>query len=43
MKRLMQFLILGSVVSFVLVVTVGASGSGAKTAVSIPDFTVAQE
>src|SRR5438067_5428877 len=39
----MQFLILGSVISFVLVVTVGASGSGAKTAVAIPDFSVAQE
>jgi quinohemoprotein ethanol dehydrogenase len=41
-KRLMQFLIFGSVMSFVLVVAVGASGSGAKSAVAIPDFTVAQ-
>ena len=41
-KRLVQFLIFGSVISFVLLVAVGASGSGAKSAAAIPDFTVAQ-
>src|SRR5258708_16326152 len=41
-KRLVQFLIFGSVVSFVLFSVVGASGSGAKSAVTIPDFSVSQ-
>src|SRR5258708_15609362 len=41
-KRLVQFLICGSVVSFVLFAVVGASGSGAKSAVTIPDFSVSQ-
>src|SRR5258708_22053154 len=41
-KRLVQFLICGSVVSFVLFSVVGASGSGAKSAVTIPDFSVSQ-
>ena len=43
MKRLVKVLTFASVVSFVLLVAVGASGSGSKSAVSIPDFTVAQE
>ncbi len=42
MKRFVQFLIFGSVVSFVLFVAVGASGGGAKTGVTIPDFSVAE-
>jgi glucose dehydrogenase len=37
-----QFLVFASVVSFVLFVAVGASGSGAKSAVTIPDFSVSQ-
>jgi glucose dehydrogenase len=42
MKRLLQYLIFGSVVSFVLFWAVGASGGGAKSGLTIPDFTVAQ-
>jgi len=42
MKRLVQFLIPGTVVSFVLMTAVGASGAGSKAAAAIPDFTAAQ-
>ena len=42
MKRLVQLLILGSAVSLVLLTAVGASGSGARSAAAIPDFTPAQ-
>ena len=42
MKRLVQFLIFSSLVSFVMLWAVGASGGGAKSAATIPDFTVAQ-
>jgi len=41
-KRLVQFLIFGTAVSFVLFVAVGASGSGARSAAAIPDFSVSQ-
>jgi len=41
-KRLVQVLVLGTVVSFVLFVAVGASASGSKSAAAIPDFTSAQ-
>jgi len=42
-KSLVRFLVLGTVLSFALVLVVGASGSGSKSTVSIPAFTVAQE
>ena len=42
MKRLLQLLIFGTAVSLVLFTAVGASGSGAKSAAAIPDFTPAQ-
>jgi len=42
LKRFLQFLVLGSVVSFVLFTAVSASGSGAKSAAAIPDFAVGQ-
>ena len=42
MNRLVQGLIFGCVVSFVLFAAVGASGSGSKSSVAIPAFTVAQ-
>jgi quinohemoprotein ethanol dehydrogenase len=41
-KRLVRFLIFGSLVSFVLFIAVGASGSGAKSAAAIPAFSVSQ-
>ena len=42
MNRLEQLLVFGAVVSFVLLVTVGASASGSKSAAAIPDFTPSQ-
>jgi len=42
MKRFLQLLIFGTAVSFVLLTAVGASGSGAKSAAAIPDFSVSQ-
>ena len=42
MKRLVRFLVFGTVISFTLFSVVSASGGGAKSAVTIPDFTVAQ-
>src|SRR5258707_1053233 len=41
-KKLGEFLIFASMVSFALLSVVGASGSGAKSAVTIPDFSVSQ-
>src|SRR5579862_2572075 len=43
MKRLAWFLIFGTAVSFVLLTAVSASGSRAKSAASIPDFSVSDE
>src|SRR5579862_9349802 len=42
MKRLVRLLVLGTAVSFGLLSAVAASGSGAKSAAAIPDFTPAQ-
>src|SRR5579862_5399634 len=42
MKSFVQCATLGSVVAFALLMAVGASGSGAKSAAAIPDFTPAQ-
>ncbi len=42
MKRLLQLLVLGTAVSFVLFTAVSASGSGAKSAAAVPDFTPAE-
>src|SRR5579872_5324293 len=42
MKRLLQLLVLGTAVSVVLFTAVSASGSGARSAAAVPDFTPAQ-
>jgi len=42
MKRLVQLSVFVTTVSLVLLTAVGASGSGAKSAAAIPDFTPAQ-
>src|SRR5579872_5328181 len=42
MSRVVRFLAFGAAVSFGLLTAVGASGSGAKSAAAIPDFTPAQ-
>jgi len=42
MKRLVQFLVFGTAVSVVLFTAVSASGSGAKSAAAIPDFSPAE-
>ena len=42
MKRLMELSLFATVVTFVLLVAVGASASGSKSAAAIPDFTPAQ-
>ena len=42
MKRLVQFLVLATAVSFVLMTAVSASGGGAKSAAAIPAFSVSE-
>jgi len=41
-KGFVRFSVLGAVISLVLLTALSASGSGVKSAVSVPDFTVAQ-
>ncbi len=42
MKRLVQFAVFATAVSFVLSTAVSASGSGARSAAAIPDFSVSE-
>ena len=42
MKKLAQFLVFGTAVSFVLFSAISASGSGARSAAAVPDFSVSQ-